>query len=231
VWAWPSTLRFNGYFEDPHGSVAPPHLRFEQTARTAIIQIELPPEDTGLVAFADQTTAALAGLPVIWGAMGFGLYQPVSLDSLIWMLPRITPRYRCALEVQPSQVEPGLQRIESYAFYTKFPNLKGGVGDIGWRNLIGQPFLDRLPALTDDVQAQPAVTLRRFDHFAELTAGPGPVWGDVNAAEDISAWLAVVQLLQPVLPEWDFVRNRLFGGDENDNALDRLEAWQARLKA
>lgn len=39
VWAWPSTLRFNGYFDEPHPCVAPPHMRFEQRAQMGVFQI------------------------------------------------------------------------------------------------------------------------------------------------------------------------------------------------
>ncbi|HRK42230.1 MAG TPA: hypothetical protein PLH11_04230 [Gemmobacter sp.] len=109
-WPWPSTMRFYGHFEDPHPSVAPPHLRFEERGQLSTVQIELPHDAESLVDFANRVQSVLLDLPVLWGVVGYGMYQPVSIDSLIWMLPRVTPRYRCAIEVQPDRAESSLRR-------------------------------------------------------------------------------------------------------------------------
>lgn len=227
-WSWPSTLRFNGYFEDPHPSVAPPNLRFEQRARLSTVQIELPPDAGGLADFSNRVQAILSGLPVLWGVVGFGMYQPVAIDSLIWMLPRITPRYRCAIEVQPNSVEDELRRTANLEELRKQITPVSTLPDIGWRTFIGDEFLPRLPDLPA-LAAQPGVTLSRGESYTVVQAGEVPIWGDVNLAEDITPYRAVARALKPCKPEWTRVRNGVFGGYENDNGLDRIEQWYERF--
>lgn len=229
-WKFPTTLRFNGFFNEPHDSVAPPHLRFEQCAELGILQIELPPEDAGLVAFSDDILKILADVPVLWGAMGFGMYQPTSIDSLIWMLPRVTPRYACAIEVQPDFAQSFLRRRPTMEDLRLQRERVLTVPDLGWKTLIGSAFYDRLPDL-DALPQTPDVAVDRLKAFTAITAGKSPVWGDVNLGEDIAAFRAVGQALHPVRPEWIRVKHGLFGGFENDNGLDRLEAWYERFGA
>ena len=232
-WPWPSTMRFYGHFEDPHPSVAPPHLRFEQLHEYGCIQIELPIDDrflnpTLLTSVSDSFQAILGALPVLWAVVGYGMYQPVSIDSLIWMLPRVTPRYRCAIEVQPDKAHRLLRRTRHMDELREgtYPVL--GLPDIGWRTFIGDEFLPRLPDL-QALAAQPGVTLARGDSFTVVQAGAAPIWGDVNMAEDITPYRATARALKPCKPEWIRVRNGLFGGYENDNGLERIEQWYQRF--
>lgn len=234
-WTWPSTLRFYGHFEEPHPSVAPPHLRFEQLHEYGCIQIELPLDppcldEAGLVAFSNRVQGHLAGLPVLWGVMGYGMFQPVSLESLIWMLPRVTPRYRCAIEVQPDKAHRLLRRTQHMDELQAgtFPVM--GLPDIGWRTIVGDVFRDRLPEL-EGLASQPGIRLARGGSFTVVEAGPAPIWGDVNVDEDFALYRTVAAALKPCKPEWIRVRNGLFGGYENDNGLDRIEAWYERFEA
>lgn len=95
--------------------------------------------------------------------------------------------------------------------------------------MIGKEFLSRLPPLTD-LASQPGLAVRKFAQFAELTAGPEPIWGDINSGEDISAWQNAATALAQVRPDWEFAKRRLFGGGyENDNGLERIEAWHERF--
>lgn len=230
AWEWPSTLRFYGQVEDPYPSVAPPHLRFEQFAETSLIQIELPPDGDELIAFADHVTTALRDLPVLWGVMGFGMFQLETDDSLIWMLPRVTPRYKCAIEVQPNFARSLLRRVRHMDELRLNQDPVMALPDLGWRTLVGSVFYDRLPNLAD-LASVPKVTLDRATNFVAVTAGNAPVWGDVNLAEDIAPFREVGRALHPVRPAWERTKNALFGGYENDNGLDRIEAWYERFAA
>ncbi|WP_323718035.1 hypothetical protein [Paracoccus aminovorans] len=221
---WPSTLRFNGWLDAPDSIVAPPHLRIEQRAHLALIQVELPPDTPDPAGFADAFCAAVAGLPLVWGVMGMGLYLPTAKDSLVWMLPRVTPRFRAAIEVQPDQAERALRRASG-----------GGeddtprIPDTGWRCLLGP---DLAAALDLSALAGTAgVEIRDHGGFTAITAGPAPIWGDVNRAEDISVYRAAAQALRPARVEWNYVRNALFGSGGGDEKIDRLEDWFTRYGA
>lgn len=227
AWEWPSTLRFARWFDNFDCS-GPPHLRLEQRAYLSTIQIELPPDSARINPFADQVMALVSGLPVVWGVMGFGMFQPVALDSLIWMLPRVTPRYKCAIEVQPDFLETDLRRSADMEEVRGQIQPVMSLPDIGWRTFIGDEFRDRLPDL-DSLEDMPGITLSRGTSFTLVEAGPAPVWGDVNMAEDISTYRAIARTLKPCQPEWVRVKNGLFGGYENDNGLDRIEAWYERF--
>ena len=226
-WKWPSTLRLNRW-DEALELFAPPHLRLEQRGRVATFQIELPQDAEGLIGFADRVQAILADLPVLWGVMGFGMYQPLGVDSLIWMLPRVTPRYRCAIEVQPDRAESCLRRIAHLEELRQKITPVFTLPDIGWRTFIGDEFLPRLPDLPA-LASQPGIALSRGDSFTVVQAGAAPIWGDVNMAEDITPYRAVAHALKPCKPEWIRVRNGLFGGYENDNGLERIEQWYHRF--
>ena len=228
AWEWPSTLRFARWFDDLECS-GPPHLRLEQRAELSTIQLELPPEWQGIPAFTERVTALISDLPVLWGVMGFGMFQPVALDSLIWMLPRVTPRYRCAIEVQPDRAESSLRRSARLEELRLKITPVFTLPDIGWRTFIGDEFLPRLPDLPA-LASQPGIALSRGDSFTVVQAGAAPIWGDVNMAEDITPYRAVAHALKPCKPEWIRVRNGLFGGYENDNGLERIEQWYHRFE-
>lgn len=229
AFAYPSTLRFNAWPGAPLNVVTPPHLRIEQRAQYTLIQIELPPEHDRILPLSDQLTRILSGLPVLFAVMGMGFYLPSAKESLISQLPRSYPRYRAALEIQPDFIEDGLRRDEGMVFYRRHPDLLPGIPDIGWRTFIGAEYLDRLPGL-EDALAGSGVTMNRNSLMAILTIGPKPIWGDVNRAEDISAYrklsnaLAAIRVRQPYLHNW------LFGSNSDDfDAKDRLGAWYARF--
>lgn len=227
--SWPSTLRFNGWPGAPLNIASPPHLRIEQGAHEALFQIELDAQAPGLVAFADAVGEVLADLPVICGAMGMGVYLPAAKSSLLGELPRIFPRYRCAIEVQPEQAAMGLRRDEGMAFYRMFPDLLPGIADIGWRTLLGREFTDRLPDL-GGLDGAGGIEIRRQGLVTTVCAGSQPIWGDVNRAEDISTYREVARALAPVRMQRDYVLRWLFGSNHDDpEAVDRLEAWQDRL--
>ncbi|SOC04332.1 uncharacterized protein DUF3396 [Rhodobacter sp. JA431] len=228
-WQWPSTLRFARWFDDFDCS-GPPHIRLEQRAYLATIQIELPPDDPRCVIFAERVQQIVADLPVIWGVMGYGMFQPVALDSLIFLLPRVATRYRCAIEVQPDRVESALRREASFEQLRLGETPVLSVPDIGWRTLVGREFLERLPDLAGLAGAE-GLSVVASERFTSITAGPQPIWGDVNEAEDISLYSSVADALRPVRADWPYASKAFFGGAIDNSGLDRLEAWYGRFDA
>lgn len=228
AFAWPTTLRFNGWAPDPVGRVVPPHFRVEQTAHAALIQIELPPDFPDPVAFSEAFTALLAEAPVTYAAMGYGFYLPAALDSLADNLPRAFARYRCALEFPPENAGRGLLRNQDMAMYRNNPDWQGGIPDIGWRTILGRAYFDRLPDLAA-IADIPGARLVRNDRMAVIDAGPAPVWGDVNTGEDVTAFAAVSRALEPVRGDRAQMQNALFGDSRLPPQSDHFEDWLERF--
>ncbi len=226
-WEWPSTLRFTRWFEE-FDLGGPPSLRLEQRARLSTIQIELPPDSPLTTRFADRVLELVAELPVVWGVMGFGMFQPVALDSLIWMLPRATSRYRCAIEVQPNAIDSELRRTATVTELRLKIEPVVSIPDIGWRTLIGDEFLPRLPDL-DRLSGRAGITLSRGDGFTVIEAGPAPIWGDAALGEDIAPYRAVAGVLQPCRTSLPRACDALFGGSVNDNGEARIRQWYERF--
>lgn len=229
-WSWPSTLRFNGWPGAPLNVVTPPHLRIEQAAGYAVFQLEFPPDMDGLVEISDRIEAVLVKLDIIYGYCGFGLYLPAVKDSLISQLPAIFQQYRCAIEVQPDHILMGLQRIESAAFYRKFPAVKTGIPDIGWRTILGKEFSAKLPSL-ESALTHPETDIRRYGDITVITAGRAPIWGDLNRGDDITPYRNVAQALDELRLGREYLLRWLFGGNEDfEESIEWLDAWAVRFK-
>ncbi len=225
VFDWPTTFRFNGWLDEPDCIVAPPHLRIEQRADLSLIQMEMPPDLPAPAGFADRFCAILGRLPLVWGVIGMGIYLPTANDSLVWMLPRVGTRFRAAIEVQPDHAERGLRTRRADL---GVPARRSGIPDIGWRTLLGSPFISSLDF--GRLQALPGVDLHRHKGFIALTAGPVPIWGDINQGEDLTSYRAVAAALRSLRLPPAYIRNALFGSGGASEKLDRLEAWSARYE-
>jgi hypothetical protein len=224
-----SSLRFNAWLDQPHEIASVPHFRVDEHRGFAIAEVSVPDDAEGLVPFADRLTDLIAALPVRTAVMGMGFYMPSTHDSLVWTLPRTTSRYRTAIEfLLPSPIG-GIRKERSFFPYAKHPDVKPGIADVGWRTIVGKPFLDLLPELGKVADA-PGVRLKRRGDIVILTAGERPIWGDVNKGEDIAAYKAVAAALQPVRFPAEVAYGSLFGNQSSDpEGRERIDAYLNRF--
>jgi hypothetical protein len=222
-----ATLRANASPTDDLDAPRIPHLRFDEANEKVLVEVSIPYDDPDVVAFADAATDILTSVPLICAVMGMGFHMPSSLDSRSFILPRTTPRYRTAIEILLTNPRDGIA-LEGSAFrFARNPTVKPGIADIGWRTIVGAGFIDRLPGLRVDAPA----TLTMINSMAVLTAGAAPIWGDVNAGEDISAYQAVARALAPVQFPREVALKGFFGGPEgNPEHVDRLDAYLTRFR-
>jgi hypothetical protein len=222
-----ASLRANAPPTDDLNAPRIPHLRFDEGNEKVLVELSIPHDDPEVVGFADAATVIVTSIPLICAVMGMGFHMPSGFDSRAFILPRTTPRYRTAIEILLTNPRDGIA-VEGSAFpFKRHPTLKPGIADIGWRTIVGGAFMERLPGLA---VGSPA-TLDMANGMAILTAGTTPVWGDVNAGEDISAYQAVARALAPVQFPREVALKGFFGGPEgNPEHVDRLDAYLARLK-
>jgi hypothetical protein len=224
-----SSLRLNAAPDDVYPAPRVPHLRFEERRKMVMIEIAGPPDAQDARHFADKITPSIVGMPLFCGVMGFGFHMPAAFDSRGFILPARTARYRCAIEWLLDNPSIGVTLEGSPFRFEAYPHVNPGIADIGWRTIIGHSFLDRLPEL-DLVGKVQGVSLDRRPDVAILTIGPHPIWGDVSAGEDISAYSAVARALAPVTMAREIMLKGYFNGPEgNSEAEERLDAYRARF--
>ncbi|NEP60529.1 MAG: DUF3396 domain-containing protein [Symploca sp. SIO2G7] len=226
---WPSICRMAGPANEAAAVYAIPTLRIEQAADVSYVDLAVPWEDAAAAAaFGDTITGIVRDMPLLCGVMGMGFALPASFDSLASFFPRAYPRYRTAIEFMVDGPRWGIHREIGNAHWHKFPEARDGIADVGWRTFVGDYYLPRLPEL-DAVADAPVVTLERHERMAILTAGAVPIWGDVNADEDISAYRAVAAALAPVRMHIEPALSGLFGSQRrNPEGRDRVEGYLAR---
>lgn len=220
--AFTDGLRRYGLLPEAFDNPALPYFGIENRRGMTSLELALP-LDAANVGFAIDILEALADAPVIWGVMGFGFFVPPYKRSLAFMLGQASRRYRAAIEIWVKMVDEGIRRQGSY--YRWQEGEQPGIGDIGWHTLVGRDFWSRLPDDLDQRAAAARVAVTRGPHFLTLTAGPRPIWGDVEAREDISGYRAAAALLKPVRFPLGCARTLMFAGDHPD----RAEAYVTRF--
>jgi len=226
-----ASLCLHGPMDDDLQAPTVPHLRIEQN-RVTMMEICLPPETDlrALVAFSDTVLSTLGPVAPLCGLMAYGFYVPNMLIAMDRALPIAHQRYRAATEAQIGGPIIGMKRPNSKGVkpWSLHPDLEPGIADIGWRTIIGRPFLDRLPDLAS-ADLPDTIHVTGTPDYAVVQAGPAPIWGDVNAGEDISAYAAVAELLRPVQAPIEISARTLFGSKTDDpDGRDRLEDYVAR---
>lgn len=192
-------IRRYGYALAEFGHPAIPFFGVEQRSYFHFLDIALPEDTASIVEFADFVTAELLNAPVIAGAMGMGFFLPYHKSSLTFVLGGKVERYKAAIEITPDMVYDGI-RTEGSAYRWKAGELPG-IADIGWRTLVGAEFWSRLADIAP-LQAMSDVIVEKSAGVLSVTAGERPIWGDVEAEEDISIYRAVASYFSPVrLPE------------------------------
>jgi hypothetical protein len=205
-----------------------PWLHLREGAGMVLAEVCLPHDLADLVAQADALAGLVARDGLICALQGMGYFLPPMNRSLKAVMPRATVRYPAAIELQLLDPVDGLQ-VDGAAFYWEdHPDLQPGLPDIGWRTMLGAGLAARLDAQAGKLPDMPGVTVTQGP--LTLTAGPAPVWGDVNRAEDISAYRAVAAALAPLAMPREVTDSRYFAGNPDDaDHMDRLDAYLARF--
>ena len=100
-------------------------------------------------------------------------------------------------------------------------NTRLGIPDIGWKTVIGGDLCDQVDQAA--LAAIPDVTLRRWTSGLEITIGEEPRWGDVNTAEDVTAYTQVCRVLAPIQGSKAIMRR--FGLGDLDGATEVIEDY------
>jgi hypothetical protein len=225
-----ASIRLNAAANERFNAPRIPHLRFEEGDGIVFIEMASPPDAISAVPFANRLMPIIACMPVLCGVMGFGFHMPAGLDSRGFILPAKTLRYRTAIEILLRDPSIGLIRDRSPFRFHLHTNIDTGIADIGWRTLVGSSFLNRLPSL-NEVAKIAGIVLENHTNFAIITAGPLPIWGDVETNENIALYCAVAQALKPVAMAREIMLKGYFNGPEgNPEAEQRMDAYRARFE-
>ncbi len=183
----------------------------------AEIRIELPWQAEGALDLMAQVDAALEGVPVLAGYMGYGFApRPLGVNYASFV-PPAHRRYRCALMMDPVPFSPLVRHDQSFVTMRRLEQKRAakvraigeadpfdyvpGLPDVGWRTYIGGAYRDRLAVTAEALGPDLIIDDRGF--FTTVTAGPAPIWGDLNLNEDISAYQAVFAFLEPAMSDWN----------------------------
>jgi len=234
---WPSTCRVVGPLNDETGNIVVPAFRADEY-RVNFLDMSVPHDLDRSVFFANGATEIIREMPVIACVMGFGFYLPQALESLADWTPRGFERYRTAIEFMVDGATMGLRKTSEGYRWDKSPelepdapaDLQPGIPDIGWRTIIGAEFVDRLPDMKSALANVPDVSVHSTPEMVVITAGEQPIWGDVGAGEDISAYRAVARALAPVRHPLDVAYGSLFGNQYYDpEGRARIRTYLSRF--
>lgn len=221
-------LRLYGPDTGPLGKPAVPFLSFHQMYPGLIIaELALPPDDPATQAVAAVADQALRDAQVMVGMMGFGFFSAPTggLDDLY--LPPAHNRFRAAIMGRWAASPQTFmwQKI----WDQKYGGYRAGLPDMGWRTYVGDTALARLKDPDPDLPAE--VTIETTDRVCVVTVGSAPIWGDVNAGEDIASYRAAYAYLAPAFADRVALRPTTLGGvpthhpargDVIDSYLDRF---------
>ncbi|MGO4339379.1 hypothetical protein AB4037_31170 [Labrys sp. KB_33_2] len=216
-------LRRYGLLPAEFDNPALPYFGIENQKSATALEIALPIDADANKAFADKMLSELEGTPLICGVMGFGFFLPPYKSSLAFMLGQASQRYRAALEIRANMVIEGIRREGS--FHRWKADEAPGIADIGWRTLIGNAFLPRLSGSCDALASTEGVTIVKCPSFVVIQARAEPIWGDINAREDLTAYQAVAAFLKPIRFPASCGHGFMFGGDHPN----RVDAYLERF--
>jgi len=225
------TLRMTAEATEAFPGPNPPWFRLEQRYRDmTLLEMSVPPGAPGEMEFADGVAEVLKTLPMVCAVQGYGFFLPNAFINFSDALPRAAARYRAAILITPDMAVRGLREGHSLGLWPE--GTEPGMADIGWRSFVGTDFLPRLPGLAD-APFPAEVRLEMAPTCAVLTAGEAPIWGDVNAGEDVSAYRAVAAALAPVRYPASQALDEYFQGVTLDDGerTDAILAYLARLDA
>ena len=191
-------MRRFGHAIPEFGEPAVPYLGIEQHTGVVLVELATSTETADLRGFADEIRDVMMATPMLAGLQGFGFFFPPHLEERRNYLPATLNRFRAAVEITGQMVLDGI-RVEGSKFrYDRQPDVCPGLPDIGWRTFVGQAFLERLPEMERTLEPVADVDVSGTDAVKMIQAGSEPIWGDVAAGEDVSAFEAVAAALKPV---------------------------------
>ncbi len=219
-------LRLYGPDTGPLAAPAEPFLSVHQswTIQT-ILEIALPWEHAATLALADKVDQALRSVHVSVGFMGYGFFSAPVNGLEDRYLPPAHERFRAA------SLGRWATHPEVY-FWRKIVDerlggYRAGLPDMGWRTYVGDPFRERLKDPANDLD--PSVVIEQTDRMTVVTAGPQPIWGDVNAGEDISAYRSAYSYLLPAMADRSVLRSILGGAGSSPQRADMIDSYLDRF--
>ncbi|MGR3466770.1 MAG: hypothetical protein ACU0CI_02750 [Shimia sp.] len=206
------------------------------------IAIDLPAEHPRGLPTLEAVDRILRTLPTFAGSMGLGFSMANPHNLSFRSLPSAHLRYRCALmsddhpfsrvvrysepwvisrrERQRARAHPAVIPEDQLFDYTP------GLPDVGWRTYVGGDFRARLEGT-----APSGLDVQTHGGLMVLTAGPAPIWGDLNADEDISLYRQAYGFLEPALASREARVLHAPGYSKRDtNAVRDAEAYVDRFK-
>lgn len=244
------SLRMGGWIDAPHFIEAAPYLRLDCASGLMMLELALPHEAPDLIDFVDQLTAIIATMPLRCGLMGLGFFMPVYLESLIFALPMTTSHLLAAIEITLDGPVPAIRPHDPHGRkaagrdgmihgdadtgaddggLSAAPDGAPVLADIGWRTLLGAPFMAHLPDLSALEQAAD-ILVAHYPDMLSITAGEVPIWGAAIMGEEITSYARVAQVLRPLRMCRRAAEHGLFGGNDDDPArFERICAYLARF--
>jgi hypothetical protein len=107
-----------------------------------------------------------------------------------------------------------------------------GIFATGWRTYVGAAFADRLDTSAQKLTAlaDQGVAVEVLPQMTVVTAGPEPIWGDVNKGENVSAYRAAHAFLLPAYcTRKNLARFTLGWNDRDPERVDMVERYLDRL--
>ncbi len=219
-------LRLYGPDTGPLGAPAGPFLSVHQQWTTqTILELALPWDHPSAMMLADHVDQAIRSAHVRVGFMGYGFFcAPVGgLEDRY--LPPAHERFRAASLgrwAYNSEIFVWDKAVEGWT-----GPYRPGLPDMGWRTYVGDPFRERLKDPANDLD--PSVVIEQTDRMTVVTAGPQPIWGDVNAGEDISAYRAAYSYLLPAMADRSVLRSILGGAGSSPQRADVIDSYLDRF--
>lgn len=222
-----TSVKAFGTDQNPTNTPMTPYFRAIHVAKLySEVEIALPWDLPDLKEFADRADAALAGAAVCTGyqSMGFLKHTQTFNDK---NLPPAFERYKAAvmgningnLAFLPFQGDQYVRRKGPY---------EPGILETGWRTYVGEDYRGKLGS-TDGLD-QHGVSVEAYPGYTKVTAGPAPIWGDMNAGEDISAYTAAHQFVLPAYCGRDrLIEGTLWGSKNSAEGCDLAEQYLNRF--
>ncbi|MBY5931935.1 hypothetical protein KUV51_02885 [Tateyamaria omphalii] len=157
------------------------------------IDLAVAPSEATDMSFLSEVDRILRCLPIRAGFEGYSFAKPPAHGNSISRLPPAFLRFRTVTIADWLMPLEMLYHSKSAEFY--LGKYTPGLPDVGWRTRVGGEFAARLGKRPD----HPAVRVEQAGETKIVTAGDAPIWGDINAGDDISAYRAAAAYLAPAM--------------------------------
>lgn len=212
-------FRFEGPVPDGRERFGLPYFGLWQEARSYTIDIALPEAPADLDGFVERLASILGDAPLIAGFAGYGFCPDPGMNiGLYKSIEPATRRFKAAASINVelfyiAMTHEGMANGRRAGYLTE--DDKPGYLDMGWLTLLGPHLAARLPsadAIRATLPAEASVTEMPSGLLIRL--GERPIWGDVNAGEDVSPFHALGSILEPIRYPDSFIGPLPFQGHE-----------------